>query len=69
MINAIEQRHTLEIAIFVLSENAESIIISSSLVSPKGTQLRLPKRKEKGRLYVTYLHRRVYERNWMRVAS
>lgn len=49
-----------------MSENAESIVTSSSIVSPTGTSFRLPKRKDKDGLYVLYRNRKVYEANWIR---
>lgn len=61
-----EGRILQDISIFVLSENGESIITSSSTVSPKGTSFRLPKRKDKNGLYVKYRNRKVYEPKWIR---
>ena len=61
-----EGRILQDISIFVLSENGESIVTSSSTVSPKGTSFRLPKRKDKNGLYVKYRNRKVYEPKWIR---
>lgn len=62
-----ERQHFREISIFVLSENGESIITSSSIARPTGTSFRLPKRKDKHGMYVKFRNRKVYESHWIKV--
>lgn len=59
-------RHSREIPVFVLSENSESVMVSSSHVSPTGVSFRLPKRKDKMGIFVVFKHRKIYETNWIR---
>lgn len=59
-------RYSREIPVFVISENIESLVVSSSHVSPTGTSFRLPKRKDKMGNFVVFKHRKIYESNWIR---